>query len=75
LAAQVRGLEDQQSDAMEYRRAAKSQTWHFCRKCSHWPSDSFNIFFLKRLPPDFELCRECVALMKQEECKPDRAQD
>jgi hypothetical protein len=59
------------SYVMEYRRAAKSQTWHFCRNCSHWPSDSFNIIVSKKLPPDFELCIECVALRDQEQrCNP-----
>src|SRR4051794_31571144 len=67
---------DQRSDAMEYRRGTKSQTWHFCRNCSHWPSDSFNIIVSKKLPPDFELCLECVALMDQERrCNPHRPRD
>src|ERR1044072_7227163 len=51
---------------MEFRRHANSQTWHFSRRCSHWPGDSFNIIIADKLPADFPLCKECIALNAQE---------
>jgi hypothetical protein len=53
---------------MEYRRHLKSQTWHFCRECSQWPSQ-FNIILSEKLQPDSEVSSECIALHRQREQK------
>ena len=51
---------------VEYRLdEMDGQTWHFCAACSRWPSDSFNVVVLERLPPDFAACDECSALQRQ----------
>jgi ribosomal protein L40E len=54
---------------MEYHRGADGHIWHFCRNCSHWPTNSFNIIIAERLPPDFEICNECIALNRAGECR------
>jgi hypothetical protein len=47
---------------MEYRSDDKG-SWHFCENCPLWPDESFNIIILQKLPPpEFELCKTCVAL-------------
>jgi hypothetical protein len=58
---------------MEYRRHLKSQTWHFCRDCSQWPSE-FNIILLEQLQPDWQLCSECIALEQQKQSS-EKSQD
>lgn len=51
---------------MEYRREARFPIWHFHPECSRWPPDSFNIIIAQKLPSDFELCKECIALSERQ---------
>jgi hypothetical protein len=53
---------------MQYRRAMLDRTWHFCRTCSHWPRDSFNIVRLATFPTNFTLCQECLDLQQSCAC-------
>jgi hypothetical protein len=47
---------------MEYRLDKTGSVWHFCLGCPDWPSDTFNIVRLKKVPAEFQLCSKCVAL-------------
>ena len=51
---------------MEYRRHLKSETWHFRRDYSQWPSQ-FNIILSEELRPDSQLCSERIAQDQQRE--------
>jgi hypothetical protein len=42
---------------MEYRRKKGSDTWHFCRNCSKWPTSDFDVQYTK--PTTGELDNEC----------------
>jgi len=55
--------------AMEYRRDLDGQTWHFCRNCSQWPRDSYNIIRADTVPTHLELCNQCIALKQQDDCE------
>jgi len=44
---------------MAYRRRKGSDTWHWCRNCSNWPSTNFDEQSSK--PTTGELCNECKA--------------
>jgi len=50
-----------------YRRKKGSDTWHFCRNCSNWPTSDYEERHMK--PQDYELCNECKAKDKSGECK------
>jgi hypothetical protein len=42
---------------MVYRRKRTSDTWHFCRNCSNWPTVDYVEQY--RRPTWGELCNEC----------------
>jgi len=44
----------------EYRRRNDSDTWHWCRNCSNWPTGP-GIEIKYRKPTSGELCNECRA--------------
>lgn len=45
--------------ARVYRRAQNSQSWHFCERCSFWPTQNYEQRV--RTPSSDLLCNECVA--------------
>ncbi len=51
---------------MKYRRRKGNDTWHFCTKCSNWPTANYE----KRTgkPTTGELCNECQAKHKDGTC-------
>jgi hypothetical protein len=51
----------------EHRKDRGGQTWHFCRNCSHWPEDNYEVHIMP--PGTGELCNECIALRKQAKCE------
>lgn len=51
----------------EYRRKKDSDTWHWCRNCSNWPSSDYVSRNSK--PTTGELDNECQAKTKNNTCK------
>lgn len=51
----------------EYRKAKGSDTWHWCRNCSKWPTKDYEVRYTK--PASGELDNECKAKEKQGECE------
>ena len=54
--------------ATEYRREPRSQTWHLCSNCSHWP-DGVDFLISNHLSSDYQICNECIVLNQQGRCK------
>lgn len=44
---------------MTYRKKKGSDTWHYCRNCSKWPTSDYDEQSSK--PSTGELCNECKA--------------
>jgi hypothetical protein len=51
---------------MAYRRSKRSDTWHFCRNCRHWPTSNY---VERGTHPGGELCDECRAKRKRNDCQ------
>jgi hypothetical protein len=51
----------------EYRRTKGSDTWHFCRNCTHWPTTNYESSQTK--PTSGEFCNECLAKERADNCK------
>jgi hypothetical protein len=43
-----------------YRKNLDSKQWHFCKKCSRWPTSNYKVSYTK--PAEEELCPECKSL-------------
>lgn len=43
--------------ARTYRRRRDSDTWHFCKNCSNWPTSNYVEQVSK--PTSGELCNQC----------------
>ena len=52
---------------MEYRRRKGSDTWHFCRNCSLWPTGDYDT--RSSSPTTGELCNECKAKRSAGNCQ------
>ena len=52
---------------MTYRRKNDSDTWHFCRNCSNWPTSNFDE--RHRRPTTGELCNQCLAKQRAGDCR------
>ncbi len=50
-----------------YRKKKYSDTWHWCRNCSKWPTSDYEERYSK--PTSGELCNECKAKEKENNCK------
>ena len=53
--------------ASPYRRRKGSDTWHFCRNCSQYPTSDYDERPDK--PTYGELCNECKAKQARGDCK------
>jgi len=53
--------------ANEYRKKGESDTWHFCRNCSNWPTSGYTTRQTK--PASGELCNECKAKERDGNCR------
>lgn len=53
--------------AGEFRRTRRGTTWHFCTKCSQWPTGPRSVVS-QGVPFDLELCNECVAKNRLGDC-------
>ena len=51
----------------EYRRRKDSDTWHWCKNCSNWPTSNYESRYSK--PSYGELCDECKEKDERRECK------
>ena len=51
---------------MTYRKKTNSDTWHWCRNCSNWPTSRYTERHTK--PTGGELCDECKAKDKDRNC-------
>lgn len=64
LRASKRTVSQEESD---YRRRVGADTWHFCRNCSHWPSENFEESVDS--PQSGHLCNECSAKERSGNCE------
>jgi len=44
-----------------YRRKKDSDTWHWCRNCTNWPTSDYEEITVSDRPSSGELCNECRA--------------
>jgi len=51
----------------EYRKRKESDTWHWCRNCSKWPTSKYDSRSTK--PTTGELCNECKAKEASGRCR------
>ena len=51
----------------EYRKLKGSDTWHFCRNCSKWPTSNYDSQYTK--PTTGELDNECRAKEANNTCR------
>ena len=52
--------------AKEYRKKNGSDTWHWCRNCSNWPTSNYQTSSAK--PTTGELCNQCKSKEKDNNC-------
>lgn len=50
----------------EYRKRKDSDTWHWCRNCSNWPTSDYDSRYTK--PTSGELDNECKAKDAADNC-------
>lgn len=50
-----------------YRRKKDSDTWHWCKNCSNWPTSDYEERYAK--PTSGELCDQCKAKERKGECR------
>lgn len=50
---------------MAYRRKKDSDTWHWCRNCSRWPTSDY---VEQQNRPAYDLCNECKGKEKSDNC-------
>lgn len=53
--------------AREYRRKKGSDTWHWCRNCSNWPTSNYESQYTR--PTTGELDNECKAKEAAKNCR------
>lgn len=51
----------------EYRKKKSSDTWHFCKNCSQWPTSNYDVRYTK--PTTGELCNQCLSKNVNKQCK------
>jgi hypothetical protein len=51
-----------------YRRKKDSDTWHWCRNCSNWPTSDYVDEYKVDRPTSGELCDECKGKEKAGTC-------
>ena len=51
----------------EYRKKKESDTWHWCKNCSKWPTSNYDVQHTK--PTTGELDNECKAKEQNKQCK------
>ena len=51
---------------MPYRKRKGTDTWHFCRNCSNWPTSNFDEQYSKPTTGEFD--NECLAKDRNRTC-------
>lgn len=51
---------------MVWRKKKGSDTWHFCKNCSKWPTSDYEEKTTK--PASGEFCNECLGKQKSGNC-------
>ncbi|MBF4468849.1 MAG: hypothetical protein ISP01_05525 [Methanobrevibacter arboriphilus] len=51
---------------MAYRKKNDSDTWHWCEKCSNWPTSDYDTSYSK--PTSGELCNQCKSKAESGNC-------
>jgi len=51
----------------EHRKIKGSDTWHWCKNCSKWPTSNYDSHF-GTAPTSGEKCNECRAKEKDGKC-------
>ncbi len=54
---------------MPYRKKKDSDTWHWCRNCSNWPTSDYDERYSKPESGSGELCDQCLAKDKANNCE------
>ena len=52
-----------------YRKKKGSDTWHWCRNCSNWPTSDYDEVTTNNRPTSGELDNECRAKEKGGNCR------
>ncbi len=50
----------------EYRKKRGTDTWHWCKNCSNWPTSNYEVSYTK--PTSGELDNECKAKESAGKC-------
>lgn len=50
----------------KYRKRRGSDTWHWCRNCSNWPTEDYTE---RDTRPGYDLCNECKGKEKAGNCQ------
>lgn len=58
-------VRDLRASVVQYRRGEHGDTWHWCSRCSTYPSENY---FVRTSRPRGELCNECLVKSKTEQC-------
>lgn len=53
--------------ANTYRKRQDSDTWHFCSNCQNWPTSNYDE--RQNKPTTGELCDQCQAKKKRDDCR------
>jgi len=49
-----------------YRKRRGSDTWHWCRNCSNWPTSDYDS---RNTKPSGEFCNECLGKQNSGNCQ------
>jgi hypothetical protein len=60
------GGKEGETTMTEYRKVKRSDTWHYCKNCSKWPTYNYDSQYTK--PTSGELCDECRAKEANKNC-------
>ena len=52
---------------MAYRRKKGSDTWHWCKNCSNYPTSDYD--YRSSKPSGGELCDQCISKDKKGKCR------
>lgn len=52
-----------------YRKRKGSDTWHWCKNCTNWPTTNYDELNIVGRPTSGELDNECLAKEKSRECR------
>lgn len=51
---------------MAYRRKKGSDTWHWCRNCTNWPTSDYDE---RSSRPSYDLCNQCLGKERNDDCR------